>query len=403
MPTSAPDPTISAPMIGKILFLVTEDWYFCSHRLPVARAARDAGLEVVVATRVNAHGDRIEAEGFRLIPIKMVRSGRNPWRELRTLTELIALYRRERPDIVHQVAMKPVLYGSIAARLARVPATVNALAGLGYVFASRGASPLRPAIRIVLRAVLGATRGRVVVQNSDDARALAELGLPPAQVTVIRGSGVDLERFRPTPPPAGEVVVSMVSRMLWDKGVGELVEAARTLKRAHPGVRVQLVGPPDPENPASIAEETLRGWHAEGIVAWLSGSEDVARIWSESHIAVLPSYREGLPKALLEAAACGRPIVATDVPGCREIVRHRESGLLVAPRDARALSEAIAELAVHESLRERMGRRGRELVEQDFSEARVAQETMALYRELIATGPSAPATRPRKAGEASPS
>lgn len=371
----------------KLLYLVTEDWYFWSHRLPIARAARAAGFDVAVATRVTDHGPRIRGEGFRLLPIGLRRGSRNPAREAAALAEIVRLYRRERPDLVHHVALKPTLYGALAAALTGVPAAVNALTGMGFVFTSTRlrARLLRPAVEAGFRLLLNRPGSRLVLQNPDDARMLTEAGvIAPERVVVIRGSGVDTAAFAPAPEPDGTPVAALISRMLWDKGVGETVEAARLLKERGVGVRVLLVGDPDPDNPASIPRARLEAWRAEGLVEWRGHVDDVAALLRRVHIAVLPSYREGLPKSLLEAAASGRPIVASDVPGCREITRQGENGLLVPVRDARALADAIARLAGDPALRWRMGRRGRALVEEAFSEAAVADRTLALYREMLA-------------------
>jgi glycosyltransferase involved in cell wall biosynthesis len=374
-------------MTPKLLYLVTEDWYFCSHRLPIARAARDAGYEVLVATRVDRHGDAIRREGFELLPLNLRRREMRPWRELGALAEIVRLYRRVRPHIVHHVAMKPVVYGSIAARLAGVPVVINALAGLGFVFASstRRARILRPFLKLALRGLVAGGGCQAVVQNPDDEKLMQGIGVSGERITVIRGSGVDPTAFRPMPEPSGDVVVTMVSRMLWDKGVGELVEAARQLRDGVHRLRVQLVGPSDPENPAAIPEITLRNWEREGVVQWLGQRDDVAELWARSHIAVLPSYREGLPKALLEAAACGRPMVATDVPGCREIVIDGETGLLVPARDSASLAQALARLAADAALRKHMGDAARRRVVDHFSQERVAAETLELYQLLAPT------------------
>jgi glycosyltransferase involved in cell wall biosynthesis len=222
-----------------------------------------------------------------------------------------------------------------------------------------------------------------VVQNPDDALIMKEIGVSADRICVIRGSGVDLETFRPAPEPGGEITITMVSRMLWDKGVGELVAAARELRTSDTKVRVQLVGPPDYDNPAAIPEQTLRDWEREGVVQWLGQQDDIVQVWARSHIAVLPSYREGLPKSLLEAAACGRPMVSTDVPGCREIVVDGETGLLVPARDATSLARALGRLAADAPLRKRMGAAARRRVAEHFSEARVASDTLALYKSLV--------------------
>ncbi|OIR06778.1 N,N'-diacetylbacillosaminyl-diphospho-undecaprenol alpha-1,3-N-acetylgalactosaminyltransferase [mine drainage metagenome] len=370
----------------KLLFLVTEDWYFCSHRLPVARAAKAAGYEVVVATRVSAHADAITAEGFKLIAIGLRRSSRNPWRELGAILEIAGIYRRERPDLVHHVALKPALYGAIAARLARVPAVVNALAGLGFVFASasRKARLLRPWVVGALRLSIDAKGSALIVQNPDDRKMLVEAGVVrAARVRLIRGSGVDIRRFALSPEPAGTPLVMLPSRLLWDKGVGEFVAAAKLLRERGVAARFALVGDSDPETAAAIPVGQLQAWQSGGAVEWWGRREDMPAVLASSHVVCLPSYRgEGLPKVLLEAAACGRPLVATDVPGCREIVIDGGNGLLVPPRDAPALAEAIGRLLADPGLRAAMGRRGRELVETEFSEERVVAQTLALYREL---------------------
>ena len=368
-----------------LLYLVTEDWYFWSHRLPIARAARAAGWEVMVATRVAKHGERIRREGFRLVPIGLRRRSLAPWREAAAIAELLRLYRRERPDLVHHVAMKPVLYGSLAAALAGVPAVVNALAGMGYVFTSSGvkARLLRPLIRTAFRWLLDRPNSRLILQNPDDIAVMTEGTVAAERVALIRGSGVDTQLFTPREEPEGTPVAVMVSRMLWDKGVGELVEAARLLRRREVPLRVVLVGPPDPDNPASIPERQLSDWEASGDVAWWGERSDIAEIWAKGQIAVLPSHREGLPKSLLEAAACGRPMVATDVSGCREIVRDGVTGLLVPPGDAGALADALERLARDPGLRRRLGAAARDLVEREFSEEAVVAQTLALYRSLV--------------------
>ncbi|MCH8998788.1 MAG: glycosyltransferase family 4 protein, partial [Proteobacteria bacterium] len=309
--------------------------------------------------------------------------------ESAAVAELIGIYRRERPDMVHQVAMKPVLYGSFAAMVAGVPAVINALAGMGYVFTSSAAKArlLRPLIKTGFHWLLDRANARLILQNPDDVAAMGAGTVAPKRIALIRGSGVDTKAFAPEPEPGGTPIAVMVSRMLWDKGVGELVEAARILKERKAPVEVVLVGPPDPENPASISEQQLRDWEASGEVAWWGERSDIAQIWAKSHIAVLPSHREGLPKSLLEAAACGRPMVATEVSGCREVVRPGETGLLVPPHDPKRLADALERLAAEPELRRRMGSAARELVERELSQEVVVEQTMALYRELLPEAP----------------
>lgn len=370
-----------------LLYLVTEDWYFCSHRLPVARAARAAGWDVVVATRIGSHGERIRREGFRLVPIGLRRRSLAPWREIGAIAELVRIYRREQPDLVHQIGMKPVLYGSFAAAITGVPAVINALAGMGYIFTSTRfkARLLRPFVKMAFRLLLDRSNSRVILQNPDDVAVMTEGTVTAERVALIRGSGVDTKAFLGANEPGGMPVAVMVSRMLWDKGVGELVQAARLLRQRKVPLKVVLVGSPDPENPASISEHQLRDWDRSGDVVWWGERTDIARIWADSHIAVLPSYYgEGVPKSLLEAGASARPLLATNMSGCREIAVDGITGILVPPRDVTALADGLETLARDKALRQRLGAAARELVEREFSEAKVVEQTMALYRAVRA-------------------
>jgi len=373
----------------RILYLVSEDWYFCSHRLPIARAARDAGAEILVATSVTNHGDVIENEGFRLLPLKIERSGLNVLTDLSTLWSLVLLYRRERPNIVHHVALKPVLYGSLAAWIAGIPIVINALAGLGFLFISNGilASLLRPVVLLVFRILFNRENSRLILQNSDDFLLFRQhIGILASQIDLIRGSGVDISRYQPTPEPnvspEHPVVVLCVTRMLWDKGIGELVAAARFLKTQGIAITVRLVGPSD-INPAAIAAATLDEWQREGIVEVAGPSEDIPGEYARAHIAVLPSYREGLPKSLLEAAAAGRPIVASDVPGCREICREGQTGFLVPAGSIELLAEKLTVLASDAELRRKFGAAARKVAEEEFSEAIVIRQTLTLYGNTL--------------------
>jgi glycosyltransferase involved in cell wall biosynthesis len=368
-------------MGDKLLFVVTEDWYFVSHRLALAVAAHATGYDVSVATRVTAHGDVIREAGIRLIPFALSRRCGNPLRELAALWRL---YRREQPDIVHHVAMKPVLYGALVAHLARVPKQVNAVAGLGWLFtSSHGVMRLvRPLIRWTLARLLNARNSVTIVQNPDDRAVLIGAGLASARLRLIRGAGIDTTQYQPAPAPPEPVFVVLVARMLWDKGVGEFVEAARSLTAAGSGARFALVGEPDPNNPAAVPEATLRGWHGQHGVEWWGRRDDIPALLHAAHIACLPSYyREGLPKSLLEAAACGLPIVTTDAPGCREVVRDGDNGLLVPVRDVDALALALSKLIDDADLRQRMGLRSRQRAEAEFSLHTVIADTLAIYRE----------------------
>jgi len=371
---------------------VTEDWYFCSHRLPVARAAREDGFEVVVATRVRAHGEQIRDEGFALRPIAWRRRGDGLLGAARAILAIAGIYRAERPDIVHHVALKPVLFGGLARRLAfrhavDAPVSVDSVMGLGSGFSgmTTAAKLRRPPFGLALRLAAGSGRGWVVVQNPEDRAALAGFGIDPKRIALIRGSGVDITRFLPLPEPAGgTVAVALVSRMLRDKGVIEAAAAIRRLRARGLPIELLLAGPTDPDNANSLTPETLRALAAEPGIEWLGPVADVRTVWRRAALAVLPStYGEGVPKTLLEAAACGRPLVAADVPGCREAVRPGETGILVPPHDVDALAEAIAALAADPERRAAMGQAGRVLIERNFADEIVARDTLALYRRAL--------------------
>jgi glycosyltransferase involved in cell wall biosynthesis len=370
-----------------VLFLVTEDWYFWSHRLPLAREAQRNGYSVIVATRVQEHGDRIVGEGFKLIPISMLRRSKNPLKELISLLELISIYRSERPDIVHHVAVKPVVYGSIAARFARVPRVINAIAGMGYVFSSKSikAQVLRPFIKRMLKMLLNRSNTRTIFQNPDDQNMLIQAGIIHNELTrLIRGSGVDQKIYYSVPEPAGTVTIVFASRMLWDKGVKEFVDAAQLLKADKVSTRFVLVGDTDEGNLAAVPSAQLAAWHKSGVVEWWGRRSNMPEIFAQSHIVCLPSaYGEGIPKVLIEAASCGRPIVTTDAPGCREIVQHNENGLLVPLRDHVALAQALRQLIDDPALRVRMGARGRTLVMEKFTVEKVVGETLSLYQVMF--------------------
>jgi len=371
----------------RILFFIPEDWYVCSHRLPLVRAARAEGFDVVVVTRVRDHAAPIVEAGAELVPIRLRRGFHGLRDEAAGLRELVRIYRRVRPDIVHHVTPKSVIYGSLAARLARVPCRVNALAGLGFVYTATGrrAALRRVAVSTLFRLLLGGRGTRLIVQNGDDLSFFRdEIGVSAETIAVIRGAGVDTEAFAPAArEPEPPLRVCLVARLLGDKGVREAVAAARVLRERRDDVRLLLVGRNDPVNPASIADDELAAWRADGIVELTGHVEDVPALLRTCHAALLPSYREGLPKSLLEAAACGLPVIATDVPGCREICRDGVNGLLIPPRDVDGIVAAVERLADDRELRHRLGAASRRLAVDDFSEALVAERTVALYRELL--------------------
>lgn len=369
----------------KLAFLVTELGYFCSHRLPLALAAKQAGFEVTVVTnctqRPNLSNFETHLKELDLYHLPFHRSRLNPLAELKTLWQLWKAYRYIRPDIVHQVALKPVLYGTLCAWLSGIPRIINALGGMGYLFTHRSvkSTVIRPLMAIAFRLLLNHRRCVLILQNPDDVDLMTPL-VRYGNIRLIRGAGVDLEVFHPTDePPSPPVKALMVSRLLWSKGIGELIEAASLLKKEGIPLEIQVVGDLDPQNPASVSPATLAAWKEENAVTWLGARTDIATLYHQAHIAVLPSYREGLPKSLLEAAACGKPIVTTDVPGCREVIASGENGLLVPPRNAVALAKALKTLVEYPELRVRMGKLSRRKAEQQFDEKKIIAQTMAVY------------------------
>ncbi len=372
---------------AKLLYFVTEDWYFCSHRLALAQAAQQAGYQVTVLTRVNRHGDIIRSQGFNLIPLDIDRGGVNPIRELITLVKVWKIYTQIKPDIVHHVALKPVLYGGLAVLFTRDIKSVNLIAGLGAIFSSDKlkARLLKSLVKFFLRTLFKSSASRVIVQNADDRDLLInQLGINANNVVLIKGSGVDTQKYYVVPEPAGKVRIALVSRLLWDKGIGEFVAAVRLLKQRELDFSAILVGEPDEQNLGSVNRTQLQEWHDSGLINWLGYQENIAEFWHQTHIAVLPTYyREGLPKCLLEAAACGRPIVATEISGCKEIVKNGVNGFLVPARDSTELADALEKLIVNAELRRKFGQAGRKMVEQEFSDEIIIAETLQVYWELM--------------------
>lgn len=393
-PTAASPSTRNlSPEGRKLLFVVTEDWYFLSHRLVVAVAARRAGYDVAVATRVDRGSAQITNAGLRLIPLRhWSRRSRNPWTELRAIAELADIYRRERPDLIHHVALKPVIYGGLAARITRMPRSINALAGLGFVFSSTSlrARCLRPLVHALLRFSLAPERSAVILQNPDDRELLIARGVvAPGRVRMIRGAGVDVTVFVAQPAAQGPPLVLFASRMLWDKGVGDFVRMAQRLRAEGSDARFVLVGDSDTGNPGAVPTAQLQAWHRSGLVEWWGKRDDMPSVFAQSAIVCLPStYGEGIPKVLIEAAASARPIVTYDVPGCREIVRHGENGLLVARGAVGELADAVRRLLASPQQRHAMGAKGRAIVLKEFAEEIVVEQTLDVYLEMLQSAAS---------------
>ncbi len=371
----------------KLIYVVTEDWYFLSHRLPTARAAQRAGFDVAVIARDTGRFAAIKSEGMRAIPFPFERRSLNPFRVIADIVGLVRIYREEKPDVLHHIAMKPVLCGSIAAGFSGIRNVINAFPGLGYVFTSdaRLAKLLRGILVPVFRFLLKRDRHIVLLQNDDDLKRLSALRMiPERQSIVIRGSGVDMDAWpeTPLPPVAPDFICVFAGRMIGIKGLETLKAAFERLAATHPHIRLWLCGAPDPSNPASWSDGDMLAWAKTPNVVY-KGQCAMQGIWPQAHLAIQPSWGgEGIPKSMLEAASCGRPFVATDVPGCREVARDGVNGLLVPPRDAEALAMAVARLADDERLWRSLAARSREVVARDLSADAVGAQAETMYRRF---------------------
>ncbi|MCK5240812.1 glycosyltransferase family 4 protein [bacterium] len=370
----------------KLLFIVNVDWFFTSHRLPIALKAMEEGYEVHLLSAVTDKAEYLERLGLIVHPFSFSRSGKNIFNELACVFGLYKQIKSIKPDLVHLVTIKPVLYGGVAARLAKVPGVVSAISGLGFLFVKRvgvQARLFRYAVLFLYRMAMGHPNQRVVFQNPTDMNALvAAGGVQKDKVRMIRGSGVDLLDYPVLPEPDGVPIVVMASRLLKDKGVHEFIEAVGIVTSKGIKVRFQLIGEPDSGNPESVTAEAVQSWQDEGVVECLGFRSDIADLFARAHIVILPSYREGLPKVLIEAAACGRAVITTDVPGCRDAIELDISGLLVPARDADALAQAMVRLIEDDALRQQMGRAGRDLAEREFGIDKVVAAHLAIYQEL---------------------
>jgi glycosyltransferase involved in cell wall biosynthesis len=374
----------------KIILFANTDWYLFNFRLPFARALKAQGHDVLLISPHGDYGARLREAGFRWVSLSMDRRSLNPFREILVLTRLALLYRRERPDVVHHFTVKCVVYGAAAAAFARIPARVNAVAGLGYVFSNNSlkARLLRPLVRGLMRWSLNNTQSRLILQNPDDVKAFTLAGIVDAStVHLIKSSGVDTHRFQPTDGasvPGQPTRVLLAARLLWDKGIAEYVQAARKLRGAGLPIRFLLAGAPDHGNPASVRQDEIDAWAAEGVIEALGHVDDMRAQLANTDIMVLPSYYgEGVPRSLIEAAACGLPIVTTDSQGCREVVTDGVDGLLIPVRDSEALAEAIQRLHESPALRRELGVAARQRALAKFDESIVIEKTLAVYHELL--------------------
>ncbi len=372
----------------KLIFVVNEANFLVSHRLALATEALARGYRVVIVCGEGTGEENLAQHGLSYQTMPLTRSGLNPLRELKTLRAIRTIYETEQPDIVHHVTIKPVLYGTRAASRAGVGAVVNAVPGMGFVFIRRGilASIRRAFVNLLYRLALSHRNMQVIFQNQDDMNGfISHAIVDREQSTLIRGSGVDLNEFRCAADPQGAMTFLLVGRMLRHKGVLEYVEAAKRLHKSRPDWRFQLVGDVDPGNPASLTQEQLGEWQDAGLVEWLGQRTDVPQLMANAHVVCLPSYREGLPKTLLEAAATGRAMVSSDAAGCREVVRDEVTGLVVPVRDADSLARAMFRLGEDKELRQRFGRAARAKAEAVFSVDDVVSHTFRVYERLLSS------------------
>jgi glycosyltransferase involved in cell wall biosynthesis len=372
----------------RLLFFVTEDWYFLSHRLDLAKAAKCAGYEVYLVTNINGCEHQIREAGIHIIPLKLYRRSLNPFLILTSVIRLIKIYRDVRPTLVHHIAILPMLIGSLAAKLSGVTHIVNSLNGLGWAFSSNMpiAKMLSFGLRISMRALL--SNSPVIVQNLEDAQFLRDLGISNNHIYLIPGSGIDTNRFSPSDQSPETPIVILPARLLWQKGIDEFVKAACILKQRGRIARFVLLGCPDIGNPDTVTEDLLLKWEFDGVIEWWGFRSDMPNILRSVHVVCLPSYyREGVPKSLLEAISSGLPIVTTDTPGCRDVVINEENGILIPVKNPRALADAIDRLLGDSALRVRMGINGRNRAITLFSKERICDATLDIYRSITIRGP----------------
>ena len=370
-------------MSKKILLVVNVDWFFISHRLPLAIEALKKGYEVHIACGITNKKKYLESLGLKVHPLNLSRSGTGIKGEIKAFIEIYRVLKEINPDISHFVTIKPVLYGGITSRFLNIHEKVFSISGLGFIFIKQGfkASIVRMLIKTMYRFALGGNNSHVIVQNLDDKEVVNSIAKVP--ITLIRGSGVNLSEYEYTPENNQNIKVSMACRLLKDKGVFEYLETTKILKQKLPNVEFELYGDIDTHNPASLTSDDVAKIKKDGFVKIYGFSNDIAKVFSNSNIVVLPSYREGLPKVLIEAAACGRTVVTADVPGCRDAIEPDITGLLCKVKDAKSLAEQIEKLILDKELRNNMGKEGRKLAENEFDINKVVEKHFEIYEGKV--------------------
>ncbi len=368
----------------KIILFANTDWNFYNYRLSLAKELQSQGHDLVLVSPDGSYVSELEKAGFCWKEFSLSRHGVNPFTELITIYRLVKLFLREKPDLIHNFTIKCVLYGSMAAHIAGIKSIVNSVTGRGLLFSSRNILAIlgRPLIKLLYRLSLKNTR--VIFQNQTDLDYFIKNHLVlSTQCYLIPGSGVDLDVFKPAPFPKGKPLIVLPARMLWEKGILEFVEAAEIVRKAGFSGRFALIGEPDPGNPNSIPLQKLNEWNKKGVVEWWGWQDDMVGVYQSASVVCLPSsYGEGLAKCLIEAAACGRPLVASDIPGCREVVIDGLNGLLVPPHDSQKLASAIITLLVDAQKKIAMGLESRILVERKFSSKEIIKDTISVYNCL---------------------
>ncbi|MFT5756064.1 MAG: glycosyltransferase involved in cell wall biosynthesis [Alteromonadaceae bacterium] len=368
----------------KLLFIVNVDWFFLSHRLPIAVEAIKQGFDVHLACSITEKKMELEAYGITIHPLMISRSGTSILNEIKSLKQVYTVVNSIKPDIIHTVTIKPVLYGNIVSRWLKVPTRISSISGLGYVFISTGlkSKAFKLIISLLYRIALHGAN-KVIFQNNADLNVIKNMGaITPQQVQIIRGSGVNLTQYSFVKEPTKDPVVMLVARLLIDKGVREFVAAAKLLKLNRPDIRMVLIGDIDLGNPNTITREELTDWCLDNTIEHWGYSKDIPATMAQANIIVLPSYREGLPKSLIEAAACGRAVITTDVPGCRDAIEPDKTGLLIPVKTYKPLAAAILTLVNNPSMRSQFSTRARELAEESFDIQDVVYKHLTIYKKI---------------------
>ena len=378
-------------MNKKLLFNLTEDWFFCSHFLERALAAKKVGYSIFVLSRQSLKKDVLENYGVKFISVPFDRKSTNPFYEFYILIRIILIYKKVRPDIVHQVAAKPIIYGSIAARICRIKSVINAPVGMGYVFTSDTikAKILRPLLNILFKFLINSHNGvnkrnKVIFENHDDLNYFINLkAVDPKNACIIQGAGVMIKQNYKPQKNKKIPTIALVARMLKDKGINEFVEASKIVNREKILGNFLLVGDIDPGNPSSLKRQTLIKWNDDKVIKWVGWVDNVDEILKKTDILCLPSYREGLPKALIEGAAYGLPIVTTNTVGCKDVVEDGVNGFLVPIKDVEQLSKRILELIKSKDLRNKMGMASFNIASRKFSSEKINSQTLDVYKEML--------------------